>query len=69
MAHHLFCRVCGVHPFERIEMPNMTGWRYLNISVACLDGLDVEELLTAPVTYCDGRGNDWASRPDEVRHL
>ena len=25
VAHHLFCRVCGVHPFERIEMPNMTG--------------------------------------------
>ncbi|HET9535283.1 MAG TPA: GFA family protein [Mesorhizobium sp.] len=59
----------GVHPFERIDVPNMTGAKYLNINVACLDGVDIDELMAAPVTYCDGLNNDWGSRPAEVRHL
>ena len=69
VAHHLFCRRCGVHPFERIDMPNMTGGPYLNVNVACLDGLDVGALVASPVTFCDGLNDDWGSRPAEVRHL
>ena len=69
VAHHLFCRRCGVHPFERIDMPNMDGAPYLNVNVACLDGLDKAELVAAPVTWCDGLNDDWGSRPAEVRHL
>jgi hypothetical protein len=69
VAHHLFCKHCSVHPFERIDVPNMTGAKYLNINVACLDGVDIDELMAAPVTYCDGLNNDWGSRPAEVRHL
>jgi hypothetical protein len=69
VAHHLFCKHCSVHPFERIDVPNMTGAKYLNINVSCLDGVDIDELMAAPVTYCDGLNNDWGSRPAEVRHL
>ena len=69
VAHHLFCRHCGVHAFEWVDVPNMTGHKYFNINVACLDGVDIDELIAAPVTYCDGRNNDWGSRPAEVRHL
>jgi hypothetical protein len=69
VAHHLFCRHCGAHAFEWIDVPNMTGGKYLNISVACLDDLNIDELMAAPVTYCDGRNDDWGSRPSEVRHL
>ena len=69
VAHHFFCKHCGVHPFEWIDVPNMTGRKYLNINVACLDNLDIDELMAAPVTYCDGRNDDWGSRPLEVRHL
>ena len=69
VAHHLFCKYCGVHPFEWVDIPNMTGGKYFNINVACLDGLDIDELMAAPVTYFDGRNNDWRSRPSEVRHL
>ena len=39
------------------------------MNVACLDGLDVAALLAAPVTWCDGRRDDWGARPAEVRHL
>jgi hypothetical protein len=69
VAHHFFCRHCGVHPFERVDVPNMTGGEYYNINVGCLDGLDIDALMAAPVSYCDGRNDDWGSRPAEVRHL
>ena len=69
VAHHPFCRRCGIHAFDRVEMPNMSGAPYFNVNVACLDDLDVDELMAAPVAYFDGRNDDWGSRPAEVRHL
>lgn len=69
VAHHFFCSQCGVRPFERIDAPNMTDETYYNINVACLDGVDIDELVSAPVTYCDGLNNNWGSMPAEVRHL
>jgi hypothetical protein len=69
VAHHLFCRTCGVHPFERIDMPNMSGAPYLNVSVLCLDGIDFDELAAAPIAYVDGLHDAWERRPADVRHL
>jgi len=69
VAHHFFCSQCGVRPFERIDAPNMTNETYYNINVACLDGVDIDELVSAPVTYCDGLNNNWGETPAEVRHL
>ena len=69
VAHHVFCKHCGVRPFEWVDTPNMRGGKYYNISVACLDGVDIDELMAAPVTYYDGRNNDWGARPAETRHL
>jgi len=69
VAHHLFCRHCGGRPFEWVDMPNMTGSRYFNVNIACLDGVDIDELMAAPVTYYDGLNDDWGSTPAEVRHL
>jgi len=47
----------------------MRGSRYYNINVACLDGVEIDELMAAPVTYYDGRNDNWAARPAETRHL
>jgi hypothetical protein len=69
VAHHLFCKHCGVHASEWIDVPNMIGEKYYNINVACHNGLNIDELIAAPVNYYDGRNNDWRSRPIEVRHL
>ncbi|MBN9234865.1 MULTISPECIES: GFA family protein [Phyllobacteriaceae] len=69
VAHHFFCKHCGVRGFERVDTPNMTGATYFNINVACLDGVDIDELMAAPVTYRDGRNDDWGSTPAETRHL
>ena len=69
VAHHPFCRTCGVHPFDRIEVPNMTGAPYLNVSIACLDDLDVDELMAAPIRFADGLHDTWDAAPAETRHL
>jgi hypothetical protein len=69
VAHHQLCRHCGVRPFEWVDMPNMTGDKYYNINVACLDGVDIAELMDAPVRYYDGANDDWNSSPGETRHL
>ena len=69
VAHHFFCPRCGIHVYDRVDMPNMLGRPYVNVSVACLDNLDVEELVASPVRYGDGLNNAWGSTPRETRHL
>ena len=69
VAHHQFCRHCGIRPFEWVDTPNMSGSKYYNINVMCLDGVDIDELMLAPVTYYDGLNDNWGERPAETRHL
>lgn len=69
VAHHLFCKHCGVRPFEWVDMPNMSGTKYYNINVSCLDGVDIDELVAVPVSYYDGLNNNWGATPAETRHL
>jgi len=69
VAHHTFCRHCGVRGFEWVDTPNMTGHKYYSINVACLDDVDLDELMAAPVAYIDGRNNNWGETPAETRHL
>jgi hypothetical protein len=69
VARHFFCPDCGVHVHDRVETPNMLGRPYINVSVVCLEDVDVAELIAAPVRYCDGLNNAWVSVPAETRHL
>jgi hypothetical protein len=69
VAHHFFCIHCGVRPFQRVDLPNLSGSPYYNINVACLEGISIEELVNAQVTFYDGRNDNWDSRPLETRHL
>lgn len=69
VAHHPFCRVCGIRCFQRVETPNWLGKTYYNVSIACLDGVDVDELVAAPVLYFDGLTGNFAEPPQETRHL
>jgi hypothetical protein len=66
--HHLFCRNCGVRSFGWGDIPELGGKVYA-VNVMCLDDLDVEELLDAPVTCFDGRNDNWQEPPAETRHL
>jgi hypothetical protein len=47
----------------------MSGGKYYNVNVSCLDGVDIDELTSAPVTYYDGLNDNWGQAPAETRHL
>jgi hypothetical protein len=66
--HHLFCKHCGVHPFGRGYIEQIGG-AFVSIRLAALDGVDPQELATAPVNYANGRDNSWWTPPAETRHL
>jgi len=66
--HHLFCRHCGMRPFGWSESPELGG-KFYAVNVACLDDVDLEALIAAPVTCIDGRNDNWRSPPAETRHL
>ncbi|AND70416.1 aldehyde-activating protein [Dyella thiooxydans] len=66
--HHLFCRHCGVHPFGRGHL-DVLGGDFLSINLACLDDVEPQALITAPLRYSNGRDNDWQHPPAETRHL
>jgi hypothetical protein len=65
--HHLFCKHCGVRSFGWGE--DSEGDKFYAIHVTCLDDVTIDELVNAPVTYVDGRHDNWQSAPSEVRHL
>ena len=67
-GHHLFCKHCGVSSFERGEDKNLGG-KFYAVKVACLDNATPEELISAPITYVDGRHDNYKAAPAEVRHL
>jgi hypothetical protein len=69
VARHPFCKQCGVHVFDRVDMPNGTGYPYINVNIICIDDFDVREALNAPTSYANGLANDWGNPPLETRHL
>ncbi|MGK5023321.1 GFA family protein [Janthinobacterium sp. RB2R34] len=64
---HLFCRHCGVRPFGIGQSPR---WgKFYAVNLACLDDVTAEELSAAPITYMDGKNDNWETPPAQVRHL
>lgn len=66
--HHLFCKHCGVHSFGWGEEPELGG-KFFAVNVSCLDDVEVADLIASPMTYVDGRNDNWRSPPEEIRHL
>ena len=67
-VHHVFCRNCGVRSFGWGENPGLGG-KFYAVRVNCLDGVDVDELVNAQITYYDGAIDNYDSPPAEIRHL
>jgi len=64
---HYFCRHCGVRSFgigNAFEADRVYG-----VSVTCLEDVEPQELIDAPITYVDGRHDNWQHPPAEIRHL
>jgi hypothetical protein len=64
-----FCKHCGVLTYARVGVSEWNKAEYVSISVASLDDLDPAELVAAPITYRDGRADNWWNPPAETRHL
>ncbi|MFL6658338.1 MAG: GFA family protein [Massilia sp.] len=64
---HLFCRQCCVRPFGIGKSPRWGDFYAVNL--ACLDDVPPEQLVAAPITYLDGRNDNWTTPPTETRHL
>ena len=64
---HFFCKHCGVRSFGTGESPR---WgKFYGVNVTCLDDVSDRELASAPITFLNGRDDDWDAPPSEVRHL
>lgn len=64
---HAFCPRCGVHAFGTGHSPR---WgEFVAVNVSCLDDISTDELANAPVTFLDGRNDNWHAAPGETRHL
>jgi hypothetical protein len=64
---HPFCRHCGVHAFGTGASPRWGDFYAVNLG--CLDDASIEELANAPITYLDGRNDNWDTPPAQTRHL
>jgi hypothetical protein len=63
-----FCKTCGTHTFNTGNIPEIGGL-YVSLNVACLDDVDFEELMKAPIEYMNGKDDDWFSKPKYSAHL
>ncbi|SFU91064.1 Uncharacterized conserved protein [Polaromonas sp. YR568] len=64
---HYFCRHCGVRVFG-IGTETPIGKMY-GVNVMCLEGISDEELASIPITYVDGRDDNWQNAPAVFAHL
>ena len=60
VAHHLFCKVCGVKSFSR-PRSNPDGW---SVNARCLDAADDLEIV---IEAFDGR--NWEANAGALAHL
>jgi hypothetical protein len=64
---HYFCKHCGVRSFG-IGTETPMGKMY-GVNLGCLNDVSDEELSKAPITYVDGRNDNWQNAPEFCTHL
>jgi hypothetical protein len=58
--HH--CKTCGLRVYGKGYVEQIGG-DFAAVNVACLDDVSDEERAAIPITYCNGRDNDWQHEP------
>lgn len=64
-----FCTRCGILMFGHVPVTEWNESERYSVNIPALDDLDLETLIAAPVTYFDGRNDNWWHVPQETRHL
>jgi hypothetical protein len=65
---HAFCQQCGVRLYSQGDIPELGG-AFVSVALAVLDDATADELIAAPLVWCDGLNNNWWHPPTEIRHL
>lgn len=65
---HKFCSKCGTPTHGSGHLEELGG-AFVAVRVAAIDDLTVDDLVSAPVNFCDGLQNNWWNTPEEIRHL
>ncbi len=63
-----FCKTCGVHMYE-IGDAEWMGGKFVGIFLSALDDASIDELVSGPMNFSDGRNNNWMHPPADVRNL
>lgn len=63
---YLFCKTCGIKSFGR---GNGGRGEFIAVMISCLENVPDAELAKLPVTYVDGRHDNFQAPPAETRHL
>lgn len=67
-VHNYFCKYCGVRPFGEGFIPQMGG-AFVSIKINCIDNITPEELAALPITYADGKHDNWWNVPKITSYL
>ena len=65
--HHVFCSNCGVRAYS--QGTDAKGNKSFAVRVNCLDNVDPQELIDAPVKYFNMLHDDFKSPPVLTEHL
>jgi hypothetical protein len=65
--HHLFCKHCGVKSFGRGM--GQGGKPMVAVVVTAIDNISDSDLSALPVTYIDGRNNNFRAAPAETGYM
>ena len=66
--HHLFCKHCGVKSFGRAAA-GPGGKPFVAVLLSTVDDISDADLAATPVTFIDGRNDNFAAAPAETRYL